>query len=79
MKKYVKPDLVYESFAMTNNIALGCGIKTNHDDTDQTCATEDIPGIGIFFVVPGDSCNVKYDDKVEIFDYQGGKLSIFAS
>lgn len=32
MKKYVKPELYYENFELSQHIAA-CGIDVNHDDT----------------------------------------------
>ena len=41
-KEYKKPELLFDSFELSECIAKGCSIKTNY--TTETCGN--IPGIG---------------------------------
>lgn len=45
-KTYVKPEVYFESFELSANIAAGCVFKTNHDQ--NTCAYKTATGRTIF-------------------------------
>lgn len=48
-KAYVKPEIYFESFELSANIATGCTIPTNH--AENVCKyTIDTPGVGSAFV-----------------------------
>lgn len=53
MKKYVKPELYYENFELSQHIAA-CGIDVNHDDTTSCNPTldgsfwEGLDRVGVF-------------------------------
>ena len=57
MKKYVKPDLCYESFELSQNIA-NCGLALNH--TENTCKLA--IGPTILFANANNECNMKAVD-----------------
>lgn len=49
MKKYVKPDVAFEGFDLSQHIAGGCTAMMNFD-TIETCETD---GSGEFTILPG--------------------------
>lgn len=58
-KTYTKPDVMYESFAMSNSIASGCTVKVGHEE--NTCGIELTSDISIFTsAVSG--CTMKFED-----------------
>lgn len=72
-KEYKKPELLFDSFELSECIAKGCSIKTNH--TTETCGN--VPGIGTLW--SSDSCTFKVgDDNSDNFCYnvptEGNKL-----
>lgn len=77
MKKYVKPELYYESFELSQHIA-GCEIKLLAADAGACTATGTIlditlpeDGSGRFFI-GGAPCTVE----VEAYCYTNGAMSI---
>lgn len=49
MKKiYSKPEIMFDSFTLTTNIAAGCGNKIN-TQVDGACGIE-LPGYGVVFL-----------------------------
>ena len=62
MKKvYSKPQIMFESFTLSTNIAAGCEFKTNTPSARQCGYGEDIFGVSIF--VDGiTDCKAKYPD-----------------
>ena len=49
MKKiYSKPEIMFDSFTLTTNIAAGCGNKINTHVNDA-CGIE-LPGVGVVFL-----------------------------
>lgn len=60
MKKYVKPDVVFEGFELSRHIAGTCGVIINLS-TVNTChsvegGTLDMDAVGLF--MPGTTCTV---------------------
>ena len=45
-KAYSKPDIVFENFSLSTNIAAGCEVKTNF--AQNQCGYKFAPGIVIF-------------------------------
>lgn len=52
MKKYVKPDVVFEGFDLSQHIAGGCDYRMNHSDT-MTCSVQEAIGEGTSLPVTG--------------------------
>lgn len=70
MKEYVKPELFYESFELSEQIATGCSrgfIAKQHSD-ENTC-TYNLNGLILFSSENGDC---KYTGEVDGFCYHNG-------
>lgn len=52
MKKYVKPDVAFEGFELSQHIAGGCDFRMNHSDT-MTCSVQEAIGEGTSLPVTG--------------------------
>ena len=74
MKKYVKPDLTYENFELSQHIA-NCGIEVNEGDTTNCNPTLDEgswPGLGGTQVFgEGKECAMDIDT-IEVYCYTVG-------
>ena len=78
MKEYVKPDLFYESFELSQHIAA-CGIDVNFENTTKCQPTLDQdetdlwPGLGgtTVFADGEDRCAIKTKD-IEVYCYTVG-------
>lgn len=46
MKSYVKPELYYESFELTEHIAGGCNAHVNSSDANSCKGEIEMPGMG---------------------------------
>ena len=67
-KEYRKPEIVFESFALSTNIASNCSIDTDLP-TYQTCGVE-LPGIvGAVFSDTVNGCKVKVKPDNILNDY----------
>ena len=57
MKKYVKPDLVYENYELSHNVA-NCSAALNHGQTETNCNVSNVDGIEFGYTVftAGDNC-----------------------
>lgn len=72
MKPYVKPELFYESFELSQHIAA-CGIDVNHADTSSCNPTLDDdfwPGLGGTKVFE-DGCDMSID-ALDVYCYTAG-------
>ena len=59
---YNKPEIVFEDFSLSTNIALGCDVKT-HTPAAEKCGIEMTPGSGqIVFISEETGCNYHYAD-----------------
>lgn len=58
-KTYVKPEVYFENFELSTNIATGCEYKSNH--TKNQCAWY-VEGIGNVFLSDVTTCNYKQPD-----------------
>ena len=58
---YNKPQIVFESFQLTESIAAACGVKTA-TPTQGLCGVEYLPGIVIFTSDMTGICNTTYED-----------------
>lgn len=63
MKKYVKPDLVYENYELSHNVA-NCSAALNHVETETGCSLKDINGIGLGFTIFTATVNCDYDEDI---------------
>lgn len=67
-KKYLKPDIYFESFRLSTDISAGCDYNSNYGDPNNCVVTApDMPGITIFvegscsFTYPGVNDQICYD------------------
>lgn len=60
-KSYVKPQVFFEDFQLSANIAGVCDIPTNHAE-DECQWTVEVPGIGKAFVTEGMGCGYSPND-----------------
>lgn len=81
MKKYVKPELVYERFDLAAQIATGCSnlLIANHQD-GATCKIENFNGVpGLTLFAPGNGeCNFS-DYEGYCYHNGGDGFTIFTS
>lgn len=78
MKKYVKPELFYEQFEVSQHIASCSGEQLNFDST-KTCIVKNGPLEGLFC---GDHCSTDVSGaEIEDYCYTNGEagMSLFAS
>lgn len=71
MKKYVKPELFFESFELSQSIAA-CGIDANHDDEIKCSPTTDPDFWGDKLVVYNDGICANSAQKLEGYCYTSG-------
>lgn len=80
MKKYVKPDLVYENYELSHNVA-NCSLPLNHGEKEFGCsvnAIEDIPIASIF--TEGVNCEVDAGIYEDICKFTGSDgYNVFTS
>ena len=50
MKKYVKPDLIYETYELSYNVA-NCSAALNHMEQETYCNIHDFEGIELGYTV----------------------------
>lgn len=57
MKKYVKPDLIYETYELSYNVA-NCSAALNHMEAQNGCAIKEVDGIDLGYTVytAGQNC-----------------------
>lgn len=65
MKKYVKPDLYFESFALSHSVASGCAYALNH--TENGCRLDGSNPLGLpdgvyLFAGTDGGCTLYYSD-----------------
>ena len=62
-KAYSKPEIVFESFTLSTNIAGDCDIKTN-TPSDGKCGVENNNGfdIEVLFITNENGCTTKVQD-----------------
>lgn len=83
MKKYVKPDVVFEGFELSQHIAGACGIAMNSGDT-VSCVTTGQGGSGDYFVpgpgffAPSGQCSEVIEGEVCYYNSVDG-FGIFTS
>lgn len=74
MKKYVKPELFYERYELTQHIA-DCSWELKNSSDDRTCNAEpdpdDYPGFQILFHAGQDGCDLT-SDKWQDYCYHNG-------
>ncbi|MEO2239527.1 hypothetical protein ABE547_09975 [Dorea sp. YH-dor226] len=63
MKKYVKPDLVYENFELSHTVA-NCSAALNHAEAETNCFINDIEGIDLGYTVYTAGANCTYGPEV---------------
>lgn len=83
MKKYVKPELFYESFELAEQIAAGCSgnLLANYGD-ENTCEVNNFNGTGLTIFASGNGeCKDKISDGFEGYCYHNGSagFTIFSS
>ena len=78
-KTYTKPELYFESFELSANIATGCGIITK--TATQGICGYDQPGIGTLFVQKEAGCSyIGADGDYSVcYDVPTGELKLFTS
>lgn len=59
-KEYSKPDILFDSFSLSNSIAGNCEVKTNLPSND-TCGVN-LPGVGPVFTTQMGGCGIKVID-----------------
>lgn len=60
-KTYVKPEVYFENFELSTNIATGCEYKSNHTQQDQ-CGYV-VTGVGNVFLHEVTGCTYKEPDQ----------------
>ena len=73
MKKYVKPELFFESFELSQSIAA-CGIDVKNSTSKEECAALDEefwPGMGGTQVFQADACTLDFNT-IEVYCYTYG-------
>lgn len=73
MKQYVKPDLYYENFELSQHIAA-CGIDVNYGDTKSCTPTLDgtfWPGLGGTNVFEAGNCGMDIS-AIDVYCYTTG-------
>ncbi len=76
-RQYVKPDLSFESFEMSSNIALGCGKSAGY--SVQDCNGNIIPGLSGTLFDQGMGCTIFPDDNGVCYQTVSDDQRIFAS
>lgn len=80
-KKYVKPMLSKETFALTESVATGCGgvEGTDANFADPNSCYFDMEGMKLFISAP--VCELEAEDDPEMFCYNGmtGGMPVFRS
>lgn len=58
MKKYVKPEIMIESFELSHNVA-NCNPALNHAETETNCSISKIEGVdlGVTIFTVGSNCD----------------------
>lgn len=72
-KTYVKPQIFFEDFQLSANIASGCGKPLNH--TMDTC--QPVPGLTLF--TNETNCSTKPDDAGLCYQVSSDDKTIFTS
>ena len=76
-KQYVKPELYFEDFELSTNIATGCGTIVEHADGECTYVQ---PGIGTVFTTNIAGCEYKNPDDVGVcYNVPEGNNKVFSS
>lgn len=76
-RQYIKPDLSFESFEMSSNIATGCGTKVG--PTEMSCDIDGSLGAGMGFFSENYSCEYTPDDAGMCYQKYSDEQKIFAS
>ncbi|MGN1167717.1 MAG: hypothetical protein ACI4S2_14955 [Lachnospiraceae bacterium] len=63
MKKYVKPDLVYETYELSHNVA-NCSAALNHMEAETNCYIDDVDGIDLGYTVYTADVNCTYGSNI---------------
>lgn len=63
MKKYVKPDLVYETYELSYNVA-NCNAALNHGETETDCYIDDVDDIDLGYTIYTAGVNCDYPPEV---------------
>lgn len=58
-KTYTKPEIMFEDFKLSTNIAAGCETKTSTPSLDQ-CGYA-VPGVGVIFIQGVNGCTKKIE------------------
>ena len=66
-KEYCKPEIVFENFSLSTNIAAGC--ETQVTATVGSCAVEFIPGVMTIFVSGVSACTTSVEDGSKDYNY----------
>lgn len=73
MKEYVKPELFYEQFQLSQHVAA-CGWDMKNPTVEKNCTAEgdwdDFSNEGIMFMSDNGRCDIPFDDS--IYCYQIG-------
>lgn len=75
MKKYVKPELFFENYELSQHIAA-CDYKMNHEKDDYGCSALGLEGTSFF--TSERSCQSKVDDYFCTYNSNDGFV-LFAS
>lgn len=82
MKKYVKPELIYESFELSEQIALGCssGLIATYQD-NKICKIENFNGVsGLTLFSLDNACDFTEGDFEGYCYFNSGEgMTIFTS
>ena len=77
-KTYVKPELYFESFELSSNIASGCQTITKLQSKETACGYND--GVDVIFTSSMGGCNVKDDGTGKIcYDVPSDSNRLFTS
>lgn len=77
MKKYVKPELFYERFELSQHIA-SCLMPLNHNDVNDCEVREEVTGMAGFFT--GNHCSTDIpENSFEDYCYTNGAEGFFGS
>lgn len=74
-REYVKPNLSFESFEMSSNIATGCGNAQHY--SEMTCDTQ--LGAGMVYFVDNNSCEYTPEDNGMCYQIPTEDTRLFAS
>lgn len=78
MKKYVKPELFYEKFELSQHIASDCQSQLNHYDVNN-CSVKGNDYMGGYFVSEGVCTTPVEEDALQDYCYENANGTLFGS